>query len=846
MVQSGIKHIVQDRNGLFVAVTQAPPPRLKPNLYARLVRRCWRNAYLVIIFWVLLASLATAVAVWKFQKPNNIALAFPTTASKESAGAEAFAKLSRLQVATLSHPDAHELNLARDSIVADISQHTDLFAAVVAPSVGIYYDDHNLLYRPLAEVQARVAYALSLKPLFEAVSVAPDSGSMATLLSGIAGTVSQGNDPQGLDDMMAEGAAAVQALALREDHALDWAKIADLEYESPASKAIVNILPVEGREIDAATYLANLAKAAGVELQISGTSAPAEIKSAADISPPTDKTRLLAALLMGAVFAALLTAIVMGRAVIATVAAAPTLMMVPISFLSIILLGHSSWLSLWPIAALGILVTATVSLGLILEAAHLSPQLANDETAIMLAAHDNGSRLLWRGLLPTAPFVGLALLPQPAGYSLALAIVALALVGLLVSFTLPPALSSLLEGALDWRAAKWWAPAHRSLFETGQWQVLSHGLGVLVVLAGLLTTMSSIRKPEPIEQASVSVAVLAQSDAEAESLIAKLREVPSAAAVQWLGSFLPEQTPEKLAQLQRLQGQFPHIEPVGWNNAQDVRDVVEAMQDSLRQVALASNARPSLKQSADAFRQSLAVLAATSDDKKLRELNNKLFGAFNRLAERAETLATLKSPMIQDLPAELQTLFGAPPGPYRLVVTPVAGVPPGQLAETLDKLGFPVLHPAVVAAKAEAARYTSLTRLLLSASVLIIVLSAIAIGEVAGFGISLVVGFATTIALAGTVSLWHQGWTLQWLLAICLLSGWLASCLLAAAPQNRATLISAVNVFLVPGLLLVAAVPLALLGLDSLSQQILPLAIAMVVVSTTIGLFQRHGPVEEF
>ena len=826
----------------------APPPpplpaKLKPNAFARLARWSWRNAYLVLGFWMTVLLVATLAAAMLYQRPTGPTLAFPVAHTKPDAGAEAFRQLARLQVLTLANPDTQELVNARDGVLSALAGRSDLFAIAFAPGAGDFYDENGLLYRPLDEVQARVAYALSLKPLFEAVKNAPESASMATLLDAMATAVTQGRDPQGLDDMLSEAAVAVQALNIGEDQPLDWAKIADLEIENRAKQLSINILARQGKDVEAADYLSKISKATGVETALVGNAVTDDTKP--KVPMPVEKFRLMAALLMGALFAALLLAIVFGRLVISVVALAPAIIMAPLSFAIALRLGGASWPSLWPIIVAGAVLPCALSFGLMLAAAELVLQQVSDETAMMLAAHHNGKNLFLKALFIVSPFVGLAFLPLPQNWALATSALALAITTLAISFSLPPALSRILANSLDWRGAQWLGPAHRSLFETGQWQVLSHGLGVVLILASFVTLIASPRGSDANASSDVTAVVLAADQDDAAKAIERLRTVPSAMSVQWLGSFLPEQAPEKLQSLRRLHGQFPRIEPVGLRNPADIRDIVETMQDSLRQMAQTTAARTTLKESAQAFRQSLAVLAATSEDVKLRQLDNRLFGGFNRTAEKADALAALTTPTLETLPDGLHALFGNAQGPFRLVVTPVEGLAAGQLAQTLSQLGFPVLHPSVTFSKTESARLATLFRLLAVAAGAGLLLLALAAESLSGFILTLGVGLAASLGLAGAETLWQQSWSLQWLLALCLVCGWLACCLAASPAPQRATLRSAVNLFLLPGALLLAGVPLALLGLAAPAQQLLPMAVDMLVVSTVVGLFQRHGAAQE-
>ena len=461
---------VINSQGAFASKQAPAAPKLSPNVFARLTRWSMNHAKLVLAFWLLFVGLNAAAAAWFYQAPRIVSLPFPELGNPQSAAVEKFAKLSRLQTLIITHADPHELSVGREQIYAALLQRSDLVETVIAPGAGNYYDEHNLLYRPLIEVQSRVAYALSLKPLFDAVKNAPDAASMATLLSGIAGTVAQGKDPQGLDDLLNEAALAVRAMNVNEDHRVDWSKIADLEIEPTNTKSVITILPLEGKQAASEAFALTLAKAAGVEAQVSGPKANDETKSIQRAPSALEKNRLLAALLMGFVFAALLLALALGRLVIVGVVVAPVLLMAPLGLFVVLLCGAGAWAAYWPLLVFALLVPASLTLGLVLEAALLVPQLANDETAMMLAAHYYGRGFLCRGLLMAAPFLGLALLPQPAGPAFVVAMVGVLIAALAISFTLPAALTKIFGGALDWRAAAWWGPAHRSLFETGRWQ----------------------------------------------------------------------------------------------------------------------------------------------------------------------------------------------------------------------------------------------------------------------------------------------------------------------------------------------------------------------------------------
>ena len=817
----------------------AAAPRLKSNIFARTMRTSWRYAYAALGFWTVIAVTGGIAAILLYQRPSAAPLPFPAAPFAADANAESFNKLAKLQIITLSGAEPQDLSIARDSVMSVLNQRSDLFALVFAPGVGDFYDDYGLLYRPVAEVQARVAYALSLKPLFEAVKDAPETASMAALLDAMVAAVAQGHDPQGLDGMLSEAAIAVQSLNLGEDHALDWAKVADLQIESSAAQLAINILPNEGAEAEAGEVIAAAAKAAGVRATISGN--PLANAPKPEAAKATPAFRLFSALLMGAVFASLLLAIVLGRVRLAIVIFSPAVVVAPISLALVFFVSGAAWVSLWPILIGAALLPTVVALGLMLTAAEHTQAHVNAETALMLAAQYNGRVLLLRAVLLAVPFLGLAFVALPFNPLMAVLFLGLLLTALAASFTLPAVLTRVFPQALDWRAQQWLGSAHRGLFETGQWQFLSHTLGVVLIAGCAAVLMTAPAKVDVGTNGEVRAVLVAADQTAAEQLIERLRLVPSAASVQWLGSFLPDHAPEKMEALNRLQNQFPRIEPVGLRNPADIRDVVNAMQESLRQISISTSADAALKQAAKGFRQSLAVLADTSEDAKLRKLDNRLFGGFNRTAEEADALAALIPPSLESLPQGLHVLFGNATGPFRLLVTPVEGVAPDQLAETLAQLGYPVMHPAVAALRMQNARLTALAQVFFTAVLVTTVLLGLSATSFGGFIASILVGLTTAVVVAAVETLWQEPWSLQWLLGLCVVFAWAGSCLVAAPPRERSTLVSAINVFIPPGVLLLLGVPLDLLGLDVAAQQFLPVAINLVVVSTVIGLFQRHG-----
>jgi hypothetical protein len=175
--------------------------------------------------------------------------------------------------------------------------------------------------------------------------------------------------------------------------------------------------------------------------------------------------------------------------------------------------------------------------------------------------------------------------------------------------------------------------------------------------------------------------------------VAKLKEIPEAKAVRWLGAFLPQQVEEKQTVLSELKDQFPHITPLIPQNVDVLREHISTLQESLQAIGNATAARPQLKAAAIEFRQSLELLAATSENKEVLAFENRVFGSFNVLPERSQAFVDMDKPTFNSFDERLRSLFLAADGTLRLEVSPQAGVSNEDLARKLSAERFHVAHP---------------------------------------------------------------------------------------------------------------------------------------------------------
>ena len=676
-------------------------PRIKPNLFAVLARFAFRNALAVIVFWAALVVALGAIATLKIS-PEQQALPAFKSSSQAQANLEllnkSFPNLAALTTITLRNDKPAELNAARADFLAELATRHDVFEMVFTPGTGSYYETHAILYHSQEELSARVAYALSLRPLFSAISEAPSADSLATLVGEVSAAIKQGRDPQGLDELFLQSAQSVQALMQGAVHKVDWIKIAGLELDPQPNTAIILVLPKLGANEKAAAFIQSaLAKIAKAGTQVNAQANPpnftAESKLDSDIKHAWPN---IAEGLLGIFFGLLL---LLGRLNLIVTLLAPVCVVETALAVMLALVLPNLVLSAWPLFFGVGIITVQMTLRYMLAAiAALGPMPAN-ETAIMLVAQKRGSSLVWMAAVVFAVNGGwLGLLIPTFAMVMSFAMAA-ALIGLMCVLTLIPALLSVSRAAPIMPPLSWIIPLHDRLFGNVLWYGLRRifTFAAVIAITALIWLVPHLKTSNQVEIADQPVNVLASSADDARVVVKYLNSIPEALSVRWLGAFLPQEAGPKQTILAGLNGQFPRIGPLPSPAPDDLRNAISTLQDSLSEIAAAPQTRGELREAAHQFRRSLELLSGTSSNIEVIEFENRIFGGFNQLADQADQLATLAPPALETLDKRLKALFLSPENIYRIEVTPTLGQTQAQLARILFAKGFAVAHPAVVA-----------------------------------------------------------------------------------------------------------------------------------------------------
>ncbi len=692
------------RKSLFdnYAPKTARPARLQPNIFARLASSSYNNAGLVIFLW---CAIALASALWCALQSNRTSIA-PLDFSRNSAAQkyvsaldQNFPNLNSLIAINMINADPQKLILAREKLLDSIEAQTDNFELVFAPGTGDYYESHGILYHSLEDVKARVAYAKSLKPLFTAIATAPTTESLAILVNEVSASILLGRDPQGLDELFSQSAKSVQALMSQTERLVNWTAVAGLNVEPLPTSVLVFALPKSGKSIQALASVKDLIAQLDVN---DGTTTLADQSSQIAKKSDTDtpSRNLWPALAMATIFVGFALVAMLGQLTLITLVALPTILIAMIVAGPFRYFVFAPAFQFWPMLLSLLILMVQMSARLSFISVESLNIARGKESAVMLSSQKQGRGLTLLVLANMMLWASWFALNQTT-YNLPVLIIIVAMAfGLLATLTLIPALIGLLPGGAIWNAGEWLTPLHESVFNNRAWRLLRNALTLFVIIAAcagfwLAPNLLQNVPSEPPTEAAVNI--LADSTSEAEAIVKTLKSVPEAQSVRWLGGFLPQQVDEKQAVLQELKDQFPRITPLIPQSPEVLREHISTLQESLQAIANSSATRKELRDAAHEFRRSLELLAATSSNREVMALENRIFGSFNVLADRAENMAGLDKPSLQTLDPRLKSLFLSEQNIFRLEVTPVTGLANQDLARVLAGQGFHVAHPVLVA-----------------------------------------------------------------------------------------------------------------------------------------------------
>jgi uncharacterized protein len=741
------------RRSLFESHSAQPyqPPRLQPNIFAKLAQLSFRYAGLVVAMWTLLAALIFIGGFYMHkitpQQPMDFAASSEAVKNLASLNRN-FPNLNSMIALNISNEDPERLKLDRASLITAIEAKRDIFDLVFAPGTGNYYDTHGILYHSLDDVKARVAYAVSLRPLFSAVAAAPTTESLATLVNQVSASIELGRDPQGLDALFSEAAKSLKALMEGQDRQVDWTVVAGLNVDLQPKSSLVFVLPNPNANGTAITTIEALLKSLPTA---EGTTTIVDaVPLAHPESAPQKSPQLLAGFIMAGIFMVFALAALIGDFSLSAMIMAPALGAVAMLQGAILYVLPHHVNALWPLPIAIFIIVLQLATRHAFAALETLARGHNNESAVMLAAQKQGGGLRWLGVIMVAVWASwLTIGNRDFGIVAAMMLVSI-VIGTLASLMLIPALVRLLP-APSWRAGEWLLVMYEGLFSNNLWPLLRNALTFAVLVAagaGFWFVPKILDRTPDTLISDAAVNILAPSARDADAMVKKMKTIPQAQSVRWLGAFLPQQVDEKLSALQGLKDNFTPIAPVSPQDNETLRQQIEQLLERLQNIADSQATRPELRSAAQEFRRSLELLAASTNNAEVRALENRIFGSFNVLTNRAEALVALDKPSLNSLDPRLKALFLSPDNQFRLEVSPVPGQSNLELAQILYANNLPVAHPGLVLEQGRANLKRSTIMIFAAAVAIGLVVLMLAIGEIASF----IAASATLIVCLGLAS----------------------------------------------------------------------------------------------
>jgi len=684
-----------------------PKPRLRPNVFARLARFCFRHGLIVIAIWVALAipALVFTVTAMKVQLREAVLVAADSAIAEEQSRLEAeFPEPSESIVAVIDSKDPKLARSGAERMAARMGEQTNVFRNIFAPGTGRFFDDSGVLYLNEEGVANMVARIERSGPLFQALSISPNLTGIAVLADQVARVVAEGRSPEVVTALLSDAAKSVQAQIAGQRRDLDWLALVEHGVTIESPRWYVLAYPLANgssdparRAVEEARRLADLTETEfGGRIAVQLTGRPV-LRALAP--PPDIRALLLPSLLSGIVILVILAFGLSRFGSVMIVLATVAITFIMTTALALVALGAFDRVSLtYPVLFAGLIGVAVICWLLRAEEAEQSGlgRLA----AAMLTAQALGLPLLvWlAGITATglavigSPFLGLQKL------AVVLAIMS-AVIGA-AAMTLLPAFLSLLrphfladvdeDDQLHWLDKVMARPASYG------WWSLRRGLAAtliaVAVLCGLLVPSLHFESPVTMAPGGDSAAerlfrelsarepsllasgqILAEPGDPARLLVRRLATLPEVEGVRWVESFLPPGEAEKRAILARLQGVFPRNTTAVPDVADDpLRAEFVKLLDALQRIAAEPKATPELAGAANELRRSLLLLEnnGVAPPDALRQLERTFFTRLQLLLDRIDRLSHLDPLTVDRLDPAIHRQFVSRSGLWRIEVQP--------------------------------------------------------------------------------------------------------------------------------------------------------------------------------
>jgi hypothetical protein len=309
--------------------------------------------------------------------------------------------------------------------------------------------------------------------------------------------------------------------------------------------------------------------------------------------------------------------------------------------------------------------------------------------AVMLAAHRRGSLLSAMVALFMAFWLSWMLRQLPSLSQFAVIALIGAAMSWLTAVVLMPAMLVLLDRRplsaephwLDDALAESGSVHGRHLRDLAAMLVLAAAVFCAAFLPGVRFGERVVpSSPPPLLQtpdARGAIHILARPE-DAETVIRTLLSIPeTVGAIRTIAQFLPPEADEKIAELRRLSAVQPFLPaPRGAIDEDLQREAFANLIAALTSISQAPAASEDLRAAAMRLRRAVQLFIdrAPPTVARVDAVERALFDSLGTLSNRAEALATLRKPSIDDIDPELRHRFVSADGLWRIEVMPRPGV----------------------------------------------------------------------------------------------------------------------------------------------------------------------------
>ncbi len=711
------------------------------SFFGNIARWSCNHAWLVVAVFLMLAVGGAALAVTKLRVDTDPDLMISNQLDFKLANHEFNKTFPAVDANFLFVVDAAKPEDARDAafrVAERLRSQPKLFAHVLAPGTGKFYEDYGVLYASPGEVKKLVDGIVQSGPMLQGLADQPNLAGLSGLLNEVTAYTQAGRAPDGVAGFLDKASRTVEAEAQGDRKPLDWTSISDDGPKLTETRWYVLAKPIlDFTQLEAAAGPMTAARELLTDPEITANGA-ATVRLTGEAAMDAEEFE---AVTKGAAIAGLVSFTIVSLTIFFGLPSLrlifPAMALIVLGFLinagfATVSIGYLNMISV-AFAVLFIGLGVDYAVHVVLRYAEERARGMNRTDAAAEAVTKMGPALALCTLttalafLAFAPtdFVGMAQLGIIASGGMVIAFLA--------SITLIPALLKLIpdnqrkiERKLAHKVAEEKSPGENSSVVR---KVAT--FAVIAVAAAALFTFPQARfDGDPVnlkdpdapsvrafldvarDEAGVHYTAQYVTDAgpKAREMMEKFKALPAVDKVLMVEEFLPEDQDQKLAELARLADLVPRTV----NSESDIgaparRRMLDVISQNMTALAETPDAPADLKASATRLKQAIAEFdkAKGQDGEAVRQLEDALFSGLPALLADVNQLATTGRVTIDSLDASIRERYVADDGRWRLEISPSGDMrDEGKLAEFVDEVKAvspDVMGPAVgVAGSADA------------------------------------------------------------------------------------------------------------------------------------------------